>query len=975
MMLRARRDSLSVFLASAVLLFFLLLPAISGPPSLAEEPRGWYPQDSGTSVHLMAVEAVDETNAWITGYNGTILKTTDGGATWVAQNSGVTSELRSLSVVDASTAWAAGDYLLRTTNGGATWSKLNLGKNFYAYHVCAVSTSVVWVAGNYWVESKGDYQRQVRKSINGGVSWTTYVLPTTEPINDLCAVDASTAWVACMDGVILKTTNGGSVWNKLSTETGDTFTDMDVLNADTVFAVSGNRVYRTWDGGMYWNFSEIGLGYLRAVEAVSPSTIWAAGDNGLIVKSTDGGGTWTRQQPQDTNLRNYYGISAVNADVAWIAGSDGKILHTVNGGVEPPPVPEITHVQPYTVYPLSLVSVYGNNFGPFTSPEDYGKNFYLSLDSETVPFSNILKWEDDEVDFRVPSGLPPGPVEVSVTVNGFSSNRESIIVLEAPTKGWRLQDPGVNMPLFSVSAADADTAWAVGYNGTIIKTADGGNTWTPQNSGTTKALLAVSAASPRVAWAGGEEVLLLTVDGGESWHTVSAEPGYYVYDIASVDEQNCWVVGGAPLPQYMPGRGFILRTRDGARKWELQVVNHTYTFYSISAAGGDAAWAAGGEMMLYGTSGIILRTTDGGTTWTPCGSTDRSWWRIAACDASNAMAWGTVRDGNYPFGIRPDCRRTRDGGATWTVFSDLQMARIYLPYSGAEMLDPQTVWMAASGTSAWSRDAGIAKTVDGGASWSYQLDENYGYPTIPAIDVSAVDRDTAWAVGGYYLLHTTDGGYAGPAPVIDSISPTSGGAYEVVTVEGSNFRERLTVLFGDKPASVESWTDTRIVCRAPETGASDLRVPVTVTTPNGTSNPAHFSYGRGFTVLSIEPNQGSQLSFQVTASIRGTGFLPGATVRLEKGAAVIDAIGANVVSMERIDCVLPLWGAEPGTYDVAVKNPDGSEARLAGGFTVTSACGQGGGAAALLAGASLGLLSLAGSRCRRRRKNRRRATG
>lgn len=156
MMLCARRDSLSVFLASAVLLFFLLLPAISGPPSLAEEPQGWYPQDSGTSVHLMAVEAVDETTAWITGYNGTILKTTDGGATWVAQNSGVTSELRSLSVVDASTAWAAGDYLLRTTNGGATWSKLNLGKNFYAYHVCAVSTSVVWVAGNYWVESKGD---------------------------------------------------------------------------------------------------------------------------------------------------------------------------------------------------------------------------------------------------------------------------------------------------------------------------------------------------------------------------------------------------------------------------------------------------------------------------------------------------------------------------------------------------------------------------------------------------------------------------------------------------------------------------------------------------------------------------------------------------------------------------------------------------------------------------------------------------
>ncbi|MEK9136387.1 MAG: hypothetical protein AAB393_04640 [Bacteroidota bacterium] len=54
---------------------------------------------------------------------GTILRTTNGGATWVIQSSGTTNGLLGLSFTDANTGTAvgAGGIIRRTTNGGATW--------------------------------------------------------------------------------------------------------------------------------------------------------------------------------------------------------------------------------------------------------------------------------------------------------------------------------------------------------------------------------------------------------------------------------------------------------------------------------------------------------------------------------------------------------------------------------------------------------------------------------------------------------------------------------------------------------------------------------------------------------------------------------------------------------------------------------------------------------------------------------------
>lgn len=123
-------------------------------------------------------------------------------------------------------------------------------------------------------------------------------------------------------------------------------------------------------------------------------------------------------------------------------------------------------------------------------------------------------------------------------------------------------------------------------------------------------------------------------------------------------------------------------------------------------------------------------------------------------------------------------------------------------------------------------------------------------------------------------------------------------------------------------------------------------------------------------VSSVAPNQAYQHTFSMPINeLAGTGFQPGARVRLEMDGKVIEAYAVNVVSPALITCTVGLFGVEPGAYDMVVTNPDGSRAKLEDGFRVISLCGAGSGTALLAAGIVLGLVSAAGGvRLRRSRR-------
>lgn len=88
-------------------------------------------------------------------------------------------------------------------------------------------------------------------------------------------------------------------------------------------------------------------------------------------------------------------------------------------------------------------------------------------------------------------------------------------------------------------------------------------------------------------------------------------------------------------------------------------------------------------------------------------------------------------------------------------------------------------------------------------------------------------------------------------------------------------------------------------------------------------------------LTSITPNSGNNNEVVHIATLAGSDFQSGATVRLIKtGQADIVATNVVVVSSSQITCDLDLRGAALGQWTVRVTNPDTQYAELADGFTV-----------------------------------------
>ena len=222
----------------------------------------------------------------------------------------------------------------------------------------------------------------------------------------------------------------------------------------------------------------------------------------------------------------------------------------------------------------------------------------------------------------------------------------------------RQGQPGMipDMAVFGVGVTGKTSVWAVGSEGTILRTDDGGQTWTQQLSGTTANLYEVAVVSSKIAWIAGDvdngyAVVLYTTDGGQTWTrqgTAETLGSTGFIDLSAVNARTAWAVGtdgyvtkttdkGASWHIQMgPGLSHnngvcavnpqtawiatdynvVYRTIDGGAIWDRQVPHllNEYYLLGVSALGRNTAWVVGG-IMYPPDQGIILHTTDGGTTW------------------------------------------------------------------------------------------------------------------------------------------------------------------------------------------------------------------------------------------------------------------------------------------------------------------------------------------------------------------------
>src|SRR5262249_31565015 len=141
----------------------------------------WMLQPSGTGAHLTGVSFTDANTGTVVGYDGTILRTVDGGASWVAQSSGTTNRLSVGFFTDADRGSGVGDHgtILRTTDGGATWKAHQLsvtgadGTTSLTFTGVSFANAYVGVVvGGFFEAYPYNFVNLIGRTSDGGETWT-----------------------------------------------------------------------------------------------------------------------------------------------------------------------------------------------------------------------------------------------------------------------------------------------------------------------------------------------------------------------------------------------------------------------------------------------------------------------------------------------------------------------------------------------------------------------------------------------------------------------------------------------------------------------------------------------------------------------------------------------------------------------------------------------------------------------------------
>jgi len=188
---------------------------------------------------------------------------------------------------------------------------------------------------------------------------------------------------------------------------------------------------------------------------------------------------------------------------------------------------------------------------------------------------------------------------------------------------WQITNSNNEASFRAVSVVDDSIAWIAGTNGWIGKTVNGGKSWNyKQVPGFEKldfrSLYAHDDKNVVIANAGFPANILITNDGGRSWHTV-----FTLRDSAAfIDGIDFWnrndgVIYGDPMNNKM----FLLRTSDGGITWNAFSDNERPNLNegeASFAASGTTIRCAGKTTVVIGTGGKTSRlwkSEDKGKSW------------------------------------------------------------------------------------------------------------------------------------------------------------------------------------------------------------------------------------------------------------------------------------------------------------------------------------------------------------------------
>jgi photosystem II stability/assembly factor-like uncharacterized protein len=578
---RALVLSLGAFL-SALVVLSAAAGGVNAPYS------GWYSGNPTLGPNRLSDLACAGNTCYASGDFGTVLKSTDGGATWTGLVTGLTVNLPRIRLIggDASNIVTGGGCAVRRSDdGGETFARLPFVPNDSS---CPFSVSA------------------------------------------LSFPSSNVGYLMLSDGNVVSTADGGQTFSRKTAVPGGGGPSPDLLcTTDTLClaVTAAGTVQRTTDGGGSWTqVANAGVS-LRTLEAVG-TTLYAAGNNLTVMKSTDGGATWERKPVTGTPPGNLTSIRCANADTCLISTEAGnQLLRTTDGGAT------YTSIVPSTdpIFAVDFASparvVVAGAFGSAAISEDGGENwravgrriagsfFVLHAASETLAYAGGA------------NGVLARTVDAGQTwANVSAPTAANVIGIAAPTTNrvfvladdgtaqrsdnggvsYKLLNTGTTARPLAIAALNNETVLLVGPTG-LRRSADGGESFrTVAQTAVQGARLAAIDNAGATAIVFGVKVAAMSTNGGSAWQRIKLPKKRSIRDLDFVSSRQGFL---------LDTKGVLWTTANGGVKWERLLTTGAGGYLTEFTDGRNGyVVPAGGVAALQG---VVLRTADAGRSWHP----------------------------------------------------------------------------------------------------------------------------------------------------------------------------------------------------------------------------------------------------------------------------------------------------------------------------------------------------------------------
>lgn len=313
---------------------------------------------------------------------------------------------------------------------------------------------------------------------------------------------------------------------------------------------------------------------LRDVTFLNSEDGWAVGDAGTVLRSTDGGETWTQAAVDSTAMLT--GVAFADRERGLIVG---------------------WKLSPYTHRASAEV----------LSTADGGETWIRQTNESRNPTAQAARLQPGFL------GMVVG--EEELTAFGYVNlhARTGLSPWSGPTLGFRREGIDRRTPIVAATRADAGAWLFVDASGAVSRVRDGALEPVRFSDANQPVAKALSHDGPVVAAAGADAFAAVSTDSGATFqivHPVPAELSRIVqWKSVAVRGSSIWLAGS-------PG-SIVAESDDAGATWKFHANADPLPIERIFFLDHSRGWAAG----AFGT---IRRTLDGGKTWTVTRGADRA---------------------------------------------------------------------------------------------------------------------------------------------------------------------------------------------------------------------------------------------------------------------------------------------------------------------------------------------------------------